>query len=707
MFRFDFSLSPALHRSAAAAALISLGAVAACGVGRERIFQDGGSGDVDTTDSHGGAGGGHSTGGTAVGGPGGGTQSSTSAGGTGGGTAGTACTSDADCTAGAMTVCDPNQSVCVECSAQGIDTCQKGEVCTPSGKCEVGCDVDTDCNAPLTCDPNKKKCVGCGKDADCPLGSICSAETCVAGCSAEQGCQLGKLCCDEQCSNFDVDPANCGSCGHACSGGVNSVPSCTASICGLTCLSGFADCNHDLSDGCEHNTLQDGACGCTPNAAESCYGGAPSTKDVGECKAGTRTCDSIGSAWGPCDGQVLPIAESLACGNGKDDDCNGVIDDAADLDGDGWTKCDGDCCDSPADGCTEPALVNPGALDVGGNKFDDDCTGAIDDGIAVCDANLVSNSSNALDYAKAIDLCVETTENPPLGDKRWGVISAGLFLADGTGVPNANSRSIRSGFGANVAPKKGSKLAIVSSGHAAAKDAPNNTNPPFALFAWGEDMGTSSAPPGDWFKANGDKYPNAPGCEAATDPVVNDSVLFKVRVRAPTNAKSFNVSSYFYSAEYPEYICTKYNDFFLTLLDSSFVPKPGETANPADKNLAFYDAGGGNHYPVGVNLVGTGLFKTCVNGMIGCLGTASQYSGCTSTSELVGTGFDEEDVGCGPNILAGGGTGWLTTSGNVKPGETIELRFVIWDTGDHRYDSLTLIDNFEWSIGAAQPGTHE
>ena len=43
----------------------------------------------------------------------------------------------------------------------------------------------------------------------------------------------------------------------------------------------------------------------------------------------------------------------------------------------------------------------------------------------------------------------------------------------------------------------------------------------------------------------------------------------------------------------------------------------------------------------------------------------------------------------------------------MKPGETIELRFVTWDTGDGWYDSVVLLDNFTWSVSASTPGTHQ
>jgi hypothetical protein len=159
----------------------------------------------------------------------------------------------------------------------------------------------------------------------------------------------------------------------------------------------------------------------------------------------------------------------------------------------------------------------------------------------------------------------------------------------------------------------------------------------------------------------------------------------------------------FYSAEYPEYVCSTFNDFFVMLLDSAF---SGQPANPTDKNLAFYSYNN-TRYPVGINLayLNNGLFSWCMNGSVGCDGTSGTISTCSSTAPLAGTGFDITYGGCGTNNLLGGGTGWLVSRGNVNPGEIITLRFVIWDTGDHILDSLAILDNFQWSLNAAQPGT--
>jgi hypothetical protein len=59
---------------------------------------------------------------------------------------------------------------------------------------------------------------------------------------------------------------------------------------------------------------------------------------------------------------------------------------------------------------------------------------------------------------------------------------------------------------------------------------------------------------------------------------------------------------------------------------------------------------------------------------------------------------------CGASNKLGGGTDWLVIRGNVLPGENVNLRFAIWDTGDRAWDSLVLLDNFQWSTDWVEPG---
>ncbi|MCX5746051.1 MAG: choice-of-anchor L domain-containing protein [Proteobacteria bacterium] len=469
-------------------------------------------------------------------------------------------------------------------------------------------------------------------------------------------------------TNLDQDPANCGVCGNVCGDGNR----CEAGAC----VSGI----------------------CDVGAVEDCYAGAPGTKDVGPCVGGQHTCQP-GGFWGNCEGEVVPVPEN--CGDGLDNNCNGKTDEVEDADGDGYTTCGGgDCCDSTE--CTRPDLVNPGAFDAAGNNLDDDCNGAIDDTVQLCDQSLPSDSTNALDFAKAIDICKTAT----MADRAWGVISGTLTYPDGTGTPDPQSHAIRAHFGTGVLPQGGLSLAMLSTGAAAGK---GDTLPTYQPFSTSTQTATESAFPADFLAANGGELPNAPGCPPPNVTTANDAVMLTLKIRVPSNAKSFKLSSNFFSAEFPEYTCSPYNDFFVILLDSMYAGMP---ANPTDKNLAFYTPmGTQDRVPVGVNLGfgNTGLFTQCVNGTTGCFSFGGQMgtiSTCTGTTQLLGTGFEDDASGdCDANSVVGGATGWLVTSGNVVPGEIITLRIAIWDTSDHLLDSLAVFDGFQWSVDSAQPGT--
>jgi hypothetical protein len=394
---------------------------------------------------------------------------------------------------------------------------------------------------------------------------------------------------------------------------------------------------------------------------------------------------------------LLGLALAGCGGGGKG--TGGPASGCQDLDGDGFTTCDGDCCDVAGPGCPDPASVNPGAFDVPGNGVDDDCNGAADDAPATCDAGLASNSSSAADYAAALDLCQASTD-PGV---RWGLLSAGLVLADGTGTPDAAQASIRSTFGGTPS-LSGSSLVVLSTGHAAAT---GQTNPSFQAFQPGFVVGTSSSAPADWLAANAGAMPAAPGCPAPSGTTVVDPVMLVLRIRVPTNARSFELPIEFLTADYPEWACTAYDDRAVVLLDSGWSEAP---ANPADKNLATYLSPQLLAHPLDVNLAtgNTGLFRACVNGTVGCSGippVTSTCATCTEAASLAGTGFDGSDPGnCDAGSLVGGGTGWLAVRGNVVGGEIITLRIGLWDTSDGMNDSVALLDGFRWSTQVAQPG---
>ncbi|MDX2090935.1 MAG: choice-of-anchor L domain-containing protein [Kofleriaceae bacterium] len=489
----------------------------------------------------------------------------------------------------------------------------------------------------------------------------------LAGCGSESGSARE---CGGVMTDISLDPLNCGRCGNACAENY----SCIAG----KCLIGE----------------------CKPGDVQDCYTGPEETAGVGPCIGGQRTCIE-GGTWTQCQGEVTPTGEDgAACRDGIDNNCNGAVDEDEDRDGDGLTTCQGDCCDSTE--CSNPALVNRGSFDAPGNNFDDDCNGVADDTVLLCDQNIASNTTNALDFARALDICQMATET----DGRWGVISGSLTLTDGMGTPDPEAHAVRPKFGNGLLPQGGVNLAIISTGGAAAKSDTNPGYHPFVSYTHVSTPSNTSAFPLDFYTANGNSLPNAPGCPDPTGELANDPVMLTLRIRVPTNAKSFRLSTNFYSAEFPEWTCSRFNDFFVVLLDSTYNGMP---ANPTDKNLAFYQPMGTmNKVPVGVNLGhgNTGLFTQCVNGETGCSGETGSISTCIATNQLTGTGFDDAAPGdCDSNSLNGGATGWLVTSGNVTPGEIITLRIAVWDTSDHSFDSLAVIDGFTWSVDVAQPGT--
>ncbi|HQP34475.1 MAG TPA: IgGFc-binding protein [Polyangiaceae bacterium] len=83
-------------------------------------------------------------------------------------------------------------------------------------------------------------------------------------------------------------------------------------------------CDSPGDEDCDGKTNEEGAgCVCLPGAVESCYEGPDGTLGVGICVAGTKTCNADGKTYGPCEGQVVPAAES--CLVYGDEDCDGQV----------------------------------------------------------------------------------------------------------------------------------------------------------------------------------------------------------------------------------------------------------------------------------------------------------------------------------------------------------------------------------------------
>ncbi|MBK9517645.1 MAG: putative metal-binding motif-containing protein [Anaeromyxobacter sp.] len=398
---------------------------------------------------------------------------------------------------------------------------------------------------------------------------------------------------------------------------------------------------------------------CTAAETRTCYSGPAGTEGVGACLAGTQVCAADGATFGACLAEVLPSAD--VCGNGVDDDCDGAVDDSLDADADGWAACDGDCDDTRIE-------INPGAYDVPGTGVDEDCSGTPDDAATACSAGPKLGGATGSDLAQALDLCQATTQGPPLAERRWGLISARLTLADGTGAPADLQVGVLDGFGLNAhnAPRAGATLVALSSGTARDVQDAGWLSPFGAGFA----TANQSQAPGDLLAAHGNAVPHAVSCPGHVGTTVFDPVRLELLVRAPTNAQGLRFKFRFYSSDFPANACTEFNDLFVAQLTS------GAAGIPADRSVALAPNGD----PITVN---DGLITTCADS------TGVPGPGCVaSPQDLNGSGYHL--------LVQGGATSWLETSAPVVGGETLTLAFNVWDTGDHSFDSLVLVDGFEW-----------
>ncbi|MFV8753122.1 MopE-related protein [Nannocystaceae bacterium ST9] len=431
---------------------------------------------------------------------------------------------------------------------------------------------------------------------------------------------------------------------------------------------------------------------CLPASVQSCYTGEGGL-DVGPCLAGEQACLADGTAFGPCEGEVVPTTE--LCGDLIDQDCNGVVDDNLDLDQDGWGACDGDCCDILSGNCSDPELVNPGAYEVLGNSVDDDCDGMEDEPAQACDAGLAESSTDPDDFAMAIELCQFTSANPPLPDKVWGVLDAIVKLPNGSPLAHWEQVGLPSNYGPNL-PTANDAMVVLSSGWA---------SDTAASAEWGKGWSVVQQAPAAWTMHHGGYLPKNPGC-GNNGSTIRDPVMLELTIRAPTNALSFNLDLDFFNAEYPEWVCGQYQDMFVALIDSE------SDLNPADSNIAIFDDGMGGQYPIGVNLArDSGLFRQCApSSDFGCQGSGGVQAAlaCEGVDQLVGTPYGANDPGCNDeHHYSGGATGWLTLHGNVVPGEVFVLRLFVFDAGEGGSglaDALVLLDDWQWELEASAPG---
>ena len=150
--------------------------------------------------------------------------------------------------------------------------------------------------------------------------------------------------CDGDCD--DLDPFVYPAAGELCDGADNDCDGDVDEGEGMPdCVEYFMD-----ADGDGIGEIGNGRCMCGPDELAGYVSEQP-----GDCDDGNP---------------AVYLGAPELC-DGVDNDCNGLIDEAHDDDGDLWSVCNGDCDDA------DP-MVNPGATEIC-NGIDDDCDGGVDD----------------------------------------------------------------------------------------------------------------------------------------------------------------------------------------------------------------------------------------------------------------------------------------------------------------------------------------
>jgi hypothetical protein len=154
-----------------------------------------------------------------------------------------------------------------------------------------------------------------------------------------------------------------------------------------------------------------------------------------------------------------------------------------------------------------------------------------------------------------------------------------------------------------------------------------------------------------------------------------DYAELRMTATVPEGMNGFSFDFAFFSIEYPLYAAhpQAVNDVYLTWLESE----------RWTGNMSFDESGD----PISVKSVFFDYKDAPDPGDNGCIGPciAPQLHG-----------FAAQDHG---------GTKWLTSSAPVRPGEEITVIFAMFDNMDSSFDSMAILDHFEWTCSGAPPFT--
>jgi hypothetical protein len=474
----------------------------------------------------------------------------------------------------------------------------------------------------------------CTTDDHCQPGLFCDGSECVATAVDGQPCSFDNECLSKHCAKAagEGDGGWCCSGPGACCGGQDAHCA-DGNVCTAATCNGSFQCDVvDVDAQCA-----DAACdGLSFSAASTCVGGACPAAQTQDC-GGSDTCHVYTcSPDGGCADTLASAAttcESAGCFDYEDVAAKTCDAQGGCSQGGGASICpNGYACKNNETGC-RTHCNDDSHCQPDTYCNDGDCLEKLEHGEA-CQGDGWCISGNC-----QADVCCDgCCDFGTLGsDDLPGAMELCGYDSLEIQGPSQCRRIIADfgNFSHSDSAVEGGDSAMVHLSTGSASNTGNQQN--------GQNLQTNGADP-----------------DGSTNGNVFDLCGFEVTLKAPPGAKGFAFDFLFFSSEYPEWVGSQFNDSFNVMMSSQVFD---------NQNIAFDS----NLNPISINVA----FFTICNG-----------DGCSEpASTLQGTGFDDG---------VGGATGWLTTTVPVIPNETFTIRFVVYDEGDHIFNSETLINNFRW-----------
>jgi len=409
--------------------------------------------------------------------------------------------------------------------------------------------------------------------------------------------------------------------------------------------------------------------------------GIDSGMTEGGSSGGQSTTDETATESGTTGGTTTGVVETGSTGTpdtttGEPDTTTGVVDTTTDGTTDGTT--------------TDGTTGDTGDTTTGNNEAcllaqqHEACDANSNDALHAMGLNCTSLGDMWINNNNAVTVTgLDFQAPPPMGGARsWQVAkSYGSYIDPNTNKP----------FGIQ---REGDKLLMISSG---LLPTPNGQG---AVLIDDGDVYGDTAFGGKWDSdvmpppmsaENGSPdpmgYTNCDGINDCSNTILDqwdlgfsnaeDKMWFSFNLKAPSiadgdvaDANGYTFDFAYFSAEFPEYVDSQFNDIFVVWQNSE----------DYTGNVTFID---------GQPMTVTALWPIDFQGECDFFDPNCQGA----DPHLAGTG----------HITDGGATGWYKATGGIKPGETFLLAFAVFDMGDSSFDTTALIDNWQWDCEGCVP----